>query len=403
MEGEKISFECEADIPYPVEWFKDDVLLKPSARLKIETLNGNVHKLTILQTTSDDKGKYSIKMKDISSSADLVVKVLPESINRLEEGDKNRYIQLLQSSETEKRYFVRIMIVGKESVGKTCLLRRLLMESTDGVTSTDGVDIVVRRCKIDINDGNWIIGKDISDDRVDRIQRAILQRKSKKNEKSDKKESSKSQDSKKYGPTEVVENSNTESNKFANDKSRYPVLQDRNHEDISNKSSTILSEIKPSTSLHRTNADVTSKINISRHENVSTSTNDTADNTKTFDNIDTIDNKFSGNVKDNENVTNTETMNNLKDKDKKNSLVMPQDLMSSVFTTSTSNITSNRYALCGLWDFAGQKEFYATHQAFLTNNAIYLVVVDMTEDISIDGTKRKIFADFQNVGGKKVN
>lgn len=66
-------------------------------------------------------------------------------------------MELMQSSETEKRYFVRIMIVGKETVGKTCLLKRLLKESTDGVKSTDGIDI--RQCKIDIEDGIWTIGK----------------------------------------------------------------------------------------------------------------------------------------------------------------------------------------------------------------------------------------------------
>lgn len=64
----------------------------------------------------------------------------------------------MKSSETENRYFVRIMIVGKESAGKTCLLRRLLKEGIADVSSTDGVDIIVRRCKINIDDGKWTIG-----------------------------------------------------------------------------------------------------------------------------------------------------------------------------------------------------------------------------------------------------
>lgn len=33
-------------------------------------------------------------------------------------------------------------------------------------------------------------------------------------------------------------------------------------------------------------------------------------------------------------------------------------------------------ALCFLWDFAGQKDFYATHQVFLSNSAVYLLVTD---------------------------
>lgn len=75
------------------------------------------------------------------------------------EKDKNRYIELLQSEKKEKRYFVRIMIVGKAQAGKTCLLRRLLKESITDVSSTDGIDVVVRRCKINIENGNWTIDK----------------------------------------------------------------------------------------------------------------------------------------------------------------------------------------------------------------------------------------------------
>ncbi|CAG2203602.1 unnamed protein product [Mytilus edulis] len=99
---------------------------------------------------------------------------LPEAINQLSEGDKFRYNTLMQSSKCEKRYFVRIMIVGKESAGKTCLLRRLLKEDISDVTSTDGVDIVVRRCKINIEDGKWTIGKEIDDDKISRIKRALI-------------------------------------------------------------------------------------------------------------------------------------------------------------------------------------------------------------------------------------
>lgn len=67
----------------------------------------------------------------------------------------------MQSSKTEKRHFVRIMIVGKKSAGKTCLLRRLLNEPINDVSSTDGIDIVVRRCTINIENGKWTIDKGI--------------------------------------------------------------------------------------------------------------------------------------------------------------------------------------------------------------------------------------------------
>lgn len=83
---------------------------------------------------------------------------VPAGIKGLSEEDRNKYVKLTTSSETEKRHFVRIMFVGKESVGKTCLVKRLLGESIDDEPpSTDGVDIIIRRCKINIENGEWII------------------------------------------------------------------------------------------------------------------------------------------------------------------------------------------------------------------------------------------------------
>lgn len=88
-------------------------------------------------------------------SSTSIISVVPEAINRLQKQDRARYIELMQSQEKERRYFGRIMIVGKESVGKTSLLRRLLNKRIDDVTSTDGVEI--HQCKINIEDGKWTV------------------------------------------------------------------------------------------------------------------------------------------------------------------------------------------------------------------------------------------------------
>lgn len=93
----------------------------------------------------------------------------------------------------------------------------------------------------------------------------------------------------------------------------------------------------------------------------------------------------------------TETKENL-DKNEPSLLLMPENLMSEVFSKSTVKTQRNLYALCELWDFAGQKEFYATHQAFLTSSAVYLVVADMENDI-IKQDKSQFSADFQHIGG----
>ncbi|VDI71250.1 Hypothetical predicted protein, partial [Mytilus galloprovincialis] len=161
---------------------------------------------------------------------------LPLGIRRFQEHDITKFVKLLQSSETEKRYFVRVMIVGKSSAGKTSLLRRLLKESIDDVSRTDGIDIAVPRCKINIHDGKWMFEKD-------KIRRALIK-------------------------------------------------------------------------------------------------------------------------------SERRSANNI-----------GKDL---------TNDALNQYATCGFWDFAGQKEFYATHQTFLSSNAVYLVVANIADDIT---------DKFANIGG----
>ncbi|XP_053391534.1 uncharacterized protein LOC128554301, partial [Mercenaria mercenaria] len=52
-----------------------------------------------------------------------------------------------------------------------------------------------------------------------------------------------------------------------------------------------------------------------------------------------------------------------------------------------------------VWDFAGQYAFYNTHQVFLTRRAIYLIVTDMSKDIS-DEVDDTCFED--STGGRKL-
>lgn len=50
-------------------------------------------------------------------------------------------------------------------------------------------------------------------------------------------------------------------------------------------------------------------------------------------------------------------------------------------TNQKEKMISKGLVKCGIWDFAGQKDYYATHQTFFTPNAIYLLVADITKDI----------------------
>lgn len=51
--------------------------------------------------------------------------------------------------------------------------------------------------------------------------------------------------------------------------------------------------------------------------------------------------------------------------------------------TETEKMKSEGLIECGIWDFAGQKDYYATHQTFFTPYAIYLLVADIEVDVNL--------------------
>lgn len=64
-------------------------------------------------------------------------------------------------------------------------------------------------------------------------------------------------------------------------------------------------------------------------------------------------------------------------------------------------MTSEGLVECGIWDFAGQKDYYATHQTFFTQDAIYLLVVDIKDDIEAVQHSKQFNIDLS--GGKIFN
>ncbi|VDI31357.1 Hypothetical predicted protein [Mytilus galloprovincialis] len=163
MEGVDVSFECEVEKADHVAWFKDGDRVYPSSRLKIETLDNTVHKLTILQSKFEDEGKYSMRISDISSCAELDVKEMPDAVKQMSEYDRNIFLEAAKSG-TAVRYYIRVMIVGQSGVGKTSLLRRLMNKDIKDVQSTDGINIEVKTCRINLKTEEWIFssGKFIS-------------------------------------------------------------------------------------------------------------------------------------------------------------------------------------------------------------------------------------------------
>lgn len=61
-----------------------------------------------------------------------------------------------------------------------------------------------------------------------------------------------------------------------------------------------------------------------------------------------------------------------------------------------------QFADCGFWDFAGQSDFYATHQTFLSGNAVYLLVVDISKDFTPNTFDKMIERKFDAIGGLNI-
>ncbi|CAC5423659.1 unnamed protein product [Mytilus coruscus] len=158
MEGLGVIFECEIEKQYPVEWFKDERKVHDSSNITIDAPKERVYRLTILKTTLENKGKYEIKINNVTSGADLDVKEIPDAIKEMSEHDRIMFLKAAKNG-TAVRYNIRIILVGKEGVGKTSLLRRLMSEEIEGVKSTDGINIEVKNCKIDLHTKEWIFTK----------------------------------------------------------------------------------------------------------------------------------------------------------------------------------------------------------------------------------------------------
>lgn len=80
-------------------------------------------------------------------------------IQNMTSSELNIYTEAMNSGKEVRRY-VRIQVVGKNGVGKTSLVCRLLGEKNiQNVTSTDGIDVTVKKCQIRTKDGKWIVGK----------------------------------------------------------------------------------------------------------------------------------------------------------------------------------------------------------------------------------------------------
>ncbi|XP_063436865.1 uncharacterized protein LOC134718301 [Mytilus trossulus] len=79
---------------------------------------------------------------------------IPEQIKKMDHESIAIYLNALESG-SERRRDINLIVVGKKSVGKTSLVRRLFGEELQSVKSTNGIEIHRRRCRIDLSNWEW--------------------------------------------------------------------------------------------------------------------------------------------------------------------------------------------------------------------------------------------------------
>ncbi|VDI59317.1 Hypothetical predicted protein [Mytilus galloprovincialis] len=244
-------------------------------------------------------------------------------------------------------------------------MRRLLKESIQGVESTDGINIDVAKCKIRIRDGKWIY-KPIEYNKkiAERVKRALTEQNKNNDENnltsagSNNVDCRNIQENQSPANERQINESNTQLKKHdVSDKTIVPQLDDTlgsNDDDLYTMETG--SEERQPVNLQRTYA----------HN----------------------DEHF-GSHKD---ETETGRKSVLEDPRLLNDLYMLESV-------ANCKLSKNEYADCGLWDFAGQKEFYATHQAFITSNCIFLLVADISKDVNTSAGTSMSQRGFDSIGG----
>ncbi|XP_076080106.1 uncharacterized protein LOC143050885 [Mytilus galloprovincialis] len=246
--------------------------------------------------------KAKLKTFCFSQEADQT----PPVIWKMGKSAGDLYKDILQGG-TEARHCIRIMIVGPFGVGKTCLMRRLLKKDIKDVVSTNGINIMVLRCKVRLSDRTWIISDELMDHADQDRQRRLCQN----------------------------------------------LIRQRHKSFSDNISFDKKFEFKE-------------KVKVQSHESldIGISTTDTSSNTG-----------YTKYVAEKKQKVNRQPI--AEDTVQKSGESLLKDFDGLQF----SEESMDEFAEVVMLDFAGQYEFYATHQTFLNKHAIYLLVLDISKDL----------------------
>ncbi|KAL3889163.1 hypothetical protein ACJMK2_001516 [Sinanodonta woodiana] len=280
----------------------------------------------LIYTTSLYSNVITVYKMESSRQQDSVI---PAEILKMDTGSLHIYKNALCDGY-EKVYNIRVMVVGQYGVGKTTLTQRLLGNNVNISErhSTEGIDVHVECSKVSLLSGEWTTQEKHAD-KYSQLQRLVRLL----NEHFNKQELKRGQDRQSELDDQVIsleyDNSHTQHNLLV---SKEQPQQDK---PVSVEPSTNQIVKEPSSQ------PVESPI-VRLHPESSSG----------------IHSK--GNEKD---------------------TVM--EILKQVNETSGKlEIDGMQYAALSLWDFAGQYSFYTTHQTFLTSRAIYLLVIDLSQQVT---------------------
>ncbi|VDI55497.1 Hypothetical predicted protein [Mytilus galloprovincialis] len=258
-------------------------------------------------------------------------------------------MKALQSG-TEVKKYVRIQVVGRDRVGKTSLVHRLLGYGKYDGKPTYGIDIN-RKCQIRTSDGQWIVNKDEIErkERIRRIQQAA------KHSKSNGKPSFLSKH----------HELNTHKKQMKTEKAIEP-------DKVPKKDTT---EIHKSSVVTKTNSKHIVELNKESVE-------------YTYNPEQMHDSSILS--PENQGFVNLGNADQITD-------ALRAKMEDIVVEAAYEKGKSDDLIQCGIWDFAGQKDYYATHQTFFTPYAIYLLVADINDEIKATIEDGNI--NFDTMGG----
>ncbi|KAL3857502.1 hypothetical protein ACJMK2_012168 [Sinanodonta woodiana] len=281
---------------------------------------------------------------------------MPQEIEQMDPNEIELYLKMVEKSSM-KTYNMRLMFVGLYGAGKTSLVRRIMNRDIEGVTSTDGIDVYIGRCRVNLRTGEWTISEDVSHKPYAKLSRLW-------NENPE-------EEAKLPSREHLASNQSNKRTRFMDD--IIPVVEKAEDdsknvmeaEDAGDKDKDVSSQQAQMIQNHQKK---TTEENYNFNQNTS--------------NPEAMETESSTEIMDTQHWRTAGTF-----------------LGTAVKVLKESKISERKTdpeALVSLWDFAGQFTYYATHQLFFSPRAIYLLVLNMTQNLTTK-IEEKWFLDLEGI------